>query len=67
MEYQHIGLCLGIEKGGHIRHLVYKFLPILYPFTGNIVVFGVAKGVIPPLQLCPLLLTWFNFNPSMDK
>ena len=25
------------------------------------------KNRVYHCQLCPLLLTWFNFNPSMDK
>ena len=28
---------------------------------------GIASDIIPADGLWPLLLTWFNFNPSMDK
>ena len=60
----------------HISYLKSKEYQCIYYIKNQVglrndysthpVTFGTQKSVTVG-HLCPLLLTWFNFNPSMDK
>ena len=36
-------------------------------YENSVVILHILQDICCLGHLCPLLLTWFNFNPSMDK
>ena len=53
-----------LVKGGPVRQ--WEYIAMGY-HGNNMYGFVVFDDGLTPLHLGPPFLTWFNFNPSMDK
>ena len=64
---------LALEKSANlpwVNSLISKFIIAIgthVPYDAKHDIFEKKGQMIDPCHLCPLLLTWFNFNLSMDK
>ena len=64
---------LGVELSDRIDEVIHGVLGlptevVNFWFMGRYTTFGAIPGHIGLLKVqWPLLLTWFNFNPVMDK